>query len=332
MARHVRRGVIIAKIKPGSEDKVAEIFAESDGPTCPRLAGVTHRSLFVLEDVYIHYVEMEEDFEQAVDQVRDHPLFKEISRKLDEHITPYNPETWRSPKDATARRVLHLGFGRQSDARRGSVESRRRRSRARTRGAAACRRGRSERRLGAGRPRLSRARGGERRRGAQPSSGRRSSVSRGTSTRCGRSRPSTAGRARRRTLSTPPPRSPMRSPRTRSPSLELADLALDVGRLDEAASAFQRLRSVDDDPSHEVYAFHGLIEVEIRRENWRRALDLAVDATRVDRPAAPPTSSPTSSRRSSARPTATCRSAAEVDVRARPLARRAPPPAPGGAG
>lgn len=65
--------------------------------------------------------------------------------------------------------------------------------------------------------------------------------------------------------------------------LELAELALDVGRLDEAASAFQKLRSVDDDPSHEVYAFHGLIEVELRRENWRRALDLAVDATRVDR-------------------------------------------------
>jgi len=65
--------------------------------------------------------------------------------------------------------------------------------------------------------------------------------------------------------------------------LELAELSLDVGRLDEAAAAFQRLRSVDDDPSHEVYAFHGLIEVELRRENWRRALDLAVDATRVDR-------------------------------------------------
>jgi tetratricopeptide (TPR) repeat protein len=65
--------------------------------------------------------------------------------------------------------------------------------------------------------------------------------------------------------------------------LELAELALDLGRLDEAASAFQRLRAVDDDPSHDVYAVHGLIEVEFRRENWRRALDLAVDATRVDR-------------------------------------------------
>jgi cyclase len=101
--RKVKRGVIVAKIEPGAEDKVAELFAESDRSELPQLAGVTHRSLFVLEDVYIHYVEIEEDFTESVDQVRDHPLFKEISRKLDEYITPYNPETWRSPKDATAR-------------------------------------------------------------------------------------------------------------------------------------------------------------------------------------------------------------------------------------
>jgi cyclase len=101
--RRVRRGVIVARIEPGSEDKVAEIFRESDESELPGLAGVRHRSLFVLDDVYVHYVEMDEDFEQSVAEVRDHPLFKEISRRLDEYITPYNPETWRSPKDATAR-------------------------------------------------------------------------------------------------------------------------------------------------------------------------------------------------------------------------------------
>jgi cyclase len=101
--RHVKRGVIIAKIKPGSEDKVAELFARSDETDLPELAGVVHRSLFVLDDVYVHYVETAEDFEAAVDQVREHPLFKEISRELDAYISPYDPETWRSPKDATAR-------------------------------------------------------------------------------------------------------------------------------------------------------------------------------------------------------------------------------------
>ena len=99
----IKRGVIVAKIKPGSEDEVAKIFAESDATELPRRAGVRHRSLFVLDDVYIHLVEMDDDFASTVDDIRDDPLFKDISRRLDDHITPYNPETWRSPKDAQAR-------------------------------------------------------------------------------------------------------------------------------------------------------------------------------------------------------------------------------------
>jgi tetratricopeptide (TPR) repeat protein len=66
-------------------------------------------------------------------------------------------------------------------------------------------------------------------------------------------------------------------------AMEVADLALELGRLEEAEAAFRRLRTIDDDPEHGVYAYHGLIEVELRRERWRRALDLAIDATRVDR-------------------------------------------------
>ena len=100
---NVKRGLIIARIKPGAEDEVAKIFAESDQTDLPQLAGVRHRSLFVLDDIYVHYVETDADFELAVDEVRGHPLFKEISKKLDDYITPYNPETWKSPKDATAR-------------------------------------------------------------------------------------------------------------------------------------------------------------------------------------------------------------------------------------
>ena len=109
--RAVKRGVIVAKIKPGSEEDVARIFAESDQTDLPGLAGVKHRSLFVLDDVYIHYVETTEDFEAAVDEIREHPLFKDISTRLDEHITPYDPETWRSPKDATAREFYSWDAG-----------------------------------------------------------------------------------------------------------------------------------------------------------------------------------------------------------------------------
>jgi cyclase len=99
----VKRGVIIARIKPGCEQQVAEVFAESDATELPKLTGVRHRSLFVLEDIYVHYVEMDEQFDKSVDKVRNHELFKDISKKLEPYIQPYNPETWKSPKDATAR-------------------------------------------------------------------------------------------------------------------------------------------------------------------------------------------------------------------------------------
>lgn len=98
----VKRGVIVARIKPGSEEQVASIFAESDASELPGLVGVRHRSLFVLEDIYVHLVETDDDFDQSVAGVREHELFKDISTKLEPYIQPYNPETWTSPKDATA--------------------------------------------------------------------------------------------------------------------------------------------------------------------------------------------------------------------------------------
>jgi len=99
----IKRGAIVARIKPGSEEAVARIFAESDETELPRITGVRHRSLFVLDDIYIHLVEIDYEFASTVDHVRDHELFRDIRRKLDDYITPYNPETWRSPKDAQAR-------------------------------------------------------------------------------------------------------------------------------------------------------------------------------------------------------------------------------------
>lgn len=99
----VKRGVIVARIRPGSEEQVAAIFAESDATELPRLAGVRHRSLFMLEDLYVHLVETDDDFDASVANIREHPLFQDISEKLRPYIQPYNPETWRSPRDAMAR-------------------------------------------------------------------------------------------------------------------------------------------------------------------------------------------------------------------------------------
>ena len=65
--------------------------------------------------------------------------------------------------------------------------------------------------------------------------------------------------------------------------IDVAALSLQLDRLDEAVAAYSRLQKVDDDPEHEVYPYYGMIQAELRRDGWRRALDLAIDATRVDR-------------------------------------------------
>jgi len=66
-------------------------------------------------------------------------------------------------------------------------------------------------------------------------------------------------------------------------TIDAAELNLALGRSDAAVSEYQRLAAIDDEPEHEVYAFHGMIQAEMQRDQWRRALDLAIEATRVDR-------------------------------------------------
>ena len=65
-------------------------------------------------------------------------------------------------------------------------------------------------------------------------------------------------------------------------ALDVAELSLACDRLDDAAAAYRRLRTFDAEPGHAVYVHHGLVAVEIRREGWRRALDEAIAAARVD--------------------------------------------------
>jgi cyclase len=57
----------------------------------------------VLNEAYHHSLETAEDFDAAVDEIREQPLFTQISSELDLYSTPHDPETWSSPKDATAR-------------------------------------------------------------------------------------------------------------------------------------------------------------------------------------------------------------------------------------
>lgn len=64
--------------------------------------------------------------------------------------------------------------------------------------------------------------------------------------------------------------------------LDVAELSLALGDLDEARGAFERVRELDDIPGRDIYPLHGLIQVEIRREQWKRARELAAQAAATE--------------------------------------------------
>ncbi|WP_199566908.1 TcmI family type II polyketide cyclase [Streptomyces triticagri] len=98
--------VIVAKIKPGAEESVAGVFADSDATSLPKDIGVRERSLFALNDLYVHIVDFEHDARDAMKIAQQQSGFTDISRRLDPFITPYSPD-WSSPADAMASRFYH---------------------------------------------------------------------------------------------------------------------------------------------------------------------------------------------------------------------------------
>jgi len=100
----VHRALIVARMNPGTETDIAETFAASDSGELPRLIGVTGRSLFQFgEDLYLHLIEAERPPGPEVAKMTGHPEFQNISEQLAAFVRPYDPLTWKGPKDAMAR-------------------------------------------------------------------------------------------------------------------------------------------------------------------------------------------------------------------------------------
>ncbi|MEU6547126.1 TcmI family type II polyketide cyclase [Streptomyces sp. NPDC046859] len=99
----MHHALIVARMEPGAAKDIAGVFADSDRGELPHLVGVTQRSLFQFGDVYMHFIEAEQDPGPAIAKVTGHPEFVDISRRLEAFVSPYDPQTWRSPKDAMAR-------------------------------------------------------------------------------------------------------------------------------------------------------------------------------------------------------------------------------------
>ncbi|MBT2364007.1 MULTISPECIES: TcmI family type II polyketide cyclase [unclassified Streptomyces] len=98
----MHQALIVARMAPGSAPDIAEVFAASDSGELPHLVGVRRRSLFQFGDVYLHLIEADRPPGPAIAKVTEHAAFRDVSDRLAAFVSPYDPQTWRSPKDAMA--------------------------------------------------------------------------------------------------------------------------------------------------------------------------------------------------------------------------------------
>jgi cyclase len=96
------RSVIVARIVPGSEVKVADVFGHNDETTRPQDFGVIGRTLLSLDDLYIHVIERNVDPTKSLGKGRGLPAFKQISEAIAPYVTPYS-KNWKVPTDAVAK-------------------------------------------------------------------------------------------------------------------------------------------------------------------------------------------------------------------------------------
>ncbi|MBC6456932.1 TcmI family type II polyketide cyclase [Actinomadura sp. HBU206391] len=100
--------LIVARMEPGASADVARIFREFDRTDMPDLMGTRRRQLFFYHGLYFHLQDFDsDDGGAAIEQAKDHSLFKQVSADLKPYIEAYDPATWRSPADAMATRFYH---------------------------------------------------------------------------------------------------------------------------------------------------------------------------------------------------------------------------------
>lgn len=107
----MERALIVARMQPSSAAEVARLFAESDATDLPMVAGTVSRTLLQFHDLYFHLTEVKKSREETIADIREHPEFVRLSKALTEHISPYDPQTWKSPADAMAHEFYRWDAG-----------------------------------------------------------------------------------------------------------------------------------------------------------------------------------------------------------------------------
>lgn len=86
------RGVIIGRYQHGSEAEIVDAFKRSDATELPHMLGVKSRHVWVLGDIYMHFVEAQASLPTIIKEYAQHPLFKQVKADVDTYVKPLAPE------------------------------------------------------------------------------------------------------------------------------------------------------------------------------------------------------------------------------------------------
>lgn len=88
------RGVIIGRYQEGSEGAIVQAFQRSDNTDLPHILGVKSRHVWVLGDIYMHFVEGKAALPEILKEHARDPLFKDVKAELDTYVQPLSPELY----------------------------------------------------------------------------------------------------------------------------------------------------------------------------------------------------------------------------------------------
>jgi cyclase len=95
-------------MEPPSGEAVANLFGGFDATDMPHRMGTRRRQLFAYRGLYFHLQDFDSaDGGERIETAKTDSQFVRISEDLKPHIAAYDPETWRSPKDAMAECFYH---------------------------------------------------------------------------------------------------------------------------------------------------------------------------------------------------------------------------------
>jgi cyclase len=90
---------------PRSSADVAQLFSAFDKTDMPHRMGTRRRQLFLFQGLYFHLQDFDtENGGALIEEAKIDSRFIRISEDLKPFIEAYDPATWRSPKDAMAKR------------------------------------------------------------------------------------------------------------------------------------------------------------------------------------------------------------------------------------